>query len=118
MEKIIARSNESRWHQCGGGSQLLEPYLTTCLLDNGEGPVIEDILNGTFQISPDTSIATTDFIQACKQPNNIELIPDKSCIRARYSITMKSLNKQIELTCTYIQHVGHYQVITRYKAIS
>ena len=75
MEKSIAKSNVSKWHQCEGGSKLLEPQFTSSLGYYGEGPEIKDILNGTFQYPSNTSTVTKDFLQAFIQPSNIYSIP-------------------------------------------
>ena len=41
MEKIIAKLNESKWHQCEGGIQILETQFTSSLGHYREDPVIK-----------------------------------------------------------------------------
>ena len=81
-------------------------------------PSNKDSLNCIFRFPPYTSTATKDFLQDYKHPTHIDLIPDSNCIRFIFSNTMKFWNKRRESTCTYRQHVGHYQVITRHNALS
>ena len=109
MEAVNAPSNESKWHQTEGGSQLHEKEFIDKLGRFGEGPEIDDVLKGNFEFPLTTSDATREYINACKQPENMDIVREIPNVIDRYKLTKLSWKKRRESTCTDGQHVGHYQ---------
>ena len=70
VEAAIIKSNERKYHQTEGGSQLLEPFLTQDIGTCGDGPKVNEILDGTYLPPPSSTDATIAFLAACKRPEN------------------------------------------------
>ena len=64
VEYAIINSNKRKYHQTEGGSELLSDALVQYLACYDRGPLVEQVLNGTYVPPPGTSAATTDFLQA------------------------------------------------------
>ena len=109
IERVIANSNDINSHQTEGGSQLLTPTFITELGSHGEGPLVTNVLNGTYIPPEGSSLATRDFLSACKAHDNINELPATPDICGRYHDTKKLWKLRRESTCTYNQHMGHYQ---------
>ena len=62
MERVIAKSNEAQWHKTEGGSHLHNIEFIEKLGSYGEGPEVQNVLDGNFQFPDSTSIDTRDFI--------------------------------------------------------
>ena len=118
MEKVIATSNELKWHQTEGGSQLHSDSFISKLGSFGNGPDVNKVLDGTFNSPPGTSVATKDFLNACRRPHNLNIIQSESDILTRYATAMASWEARRESTCTYGQHVGHYKAACRHTFLS
>jgi len=58
VENAIIQSNEFKYHQTEGGSQLLEPCLTCNIGTFDDGPRVNDILDGTYT-APPSSVGET-----------------------------------------------------------
>jgi hypothetical protein len=52
IEAAIIEENEKKYHQTEGTSQITSPLLLPLLGKHGEGPAIDQILNGTFNPPP------------------------------------------------------------------
>jgi len=80
----IIKSNERKYHQTEGGSQLLEPFLTQDIGTFGDGPKVNKILAGTYSPPPSSTDATIAFLEACKRPENfIESTPKSAGLDLR-----------------------------------
>ena len=115
VERVIATSNEKQWHATEGGSQLHTPTFIAKLGTYGEGGDINKVMDGSFTYPPDTSIDTKDFLEACKRIDVKEDTPVELNTRSRYQTFIQSWKRRRESTCTYGQHVGHYQAASRHK---
>ena len=71
VESAIIQSNERKYHQTEGGPQLIEPFLTRDIGTFGDGPKVDDILDGTYSPPPASTDATVAFLEACKRPDNL-----------------------------------------------
>ena len=55
-----------------GGSQLLDEVFTADLGRFGEGPYTNAVLDGAYIPPVTATLATVDFLQVCKRPQNCE----------------------------------------------
>ena len=96
MEKVIATSNESKWHQTetNNKSDLLKPQLIKKLGLYGEGVDVKDVLAGTFVCPNDTSDATKEFLGACKTHVNLKENNNMAGIRSRFKAYKTSWNRR------------------------
>ena len=115
MEEVISKSNEKQWHITEGGSQLHTSPFVAKLGTYGEGKDICKVMNGTFSFPPETSNDTRDFIEACRKVNPDDNLKGEISLRSRYQTFLQSWKVRRESTCTYGQHVGHYQAASRHK---
>ena len=118
IEEAIITSNERKYHQTEGGSQLLDPPFISKLGKHGEGLETENVLNGDFVFPPNTSDATKDFLNACKIHPLTETTTDSGNLRKKYKATLHSWKIRREKTCSYNQHIGHYKVAMKDKFLS
>jgi hypothetical protein len=58
IEAAIIEENEKKYHQTEGTTQITSPLLLPLLGKHGEGPAINQILNGTFNPPPGISQST------------------------------------------------------------
>jgi len=56
--------NENTIKLAEGGSQLIEPFLTRDISTFGDGPKVDDILDGTYSPPPESTDATIAFLEA------------------------------------------------------
>ena len=115
VERVIATSNEKQWHVTEGGSQLHTPPFIAKLGTYGEGEDINKVMDGSFNFPPDTTTDTKYFLEACTRIDVKDDIPVEMTIRSRYQAFIQSWKRRRESTCTYGQHVGHYQAASRHK---
>ena len=118
IEKIIAKGNDENSHQCEGRSQLLTHQFISDLGHHGEGKFTNKVLDGTYVLPDNTSPATRDFLHACQSHADIATVQPDHDIRSRYWATKNLWNKRRESTCTYHQHVGHYQAAMKDNNLS
>ena len=109
LEKHILENCERIEHQTENGSQLLQKDFLNDLGKYGEGPKVNDVLNGTYCFPPTTSEATKDFLTNCKKANNATIPPTQPDIVTRYKNYIISWNRRKEKTSSYNQHIGHYK---------
>ena len=114
IEANIMKTNEAKYHQTEGGSQLLEEEFTAELGLHGEGPEIKKVLEGTYIPPPSATQATKDFLSACRSDSNI----NTSSVINRFLRQKKSWTKRKERTCTYNHHIGHFKSIFTDKRLS
>ena len=119
IERLCANENERKWHQCEtGGSQLLRPPFINDLGHHGEGPMISNVLNGTYTPPPSSSPDTSDFLSACRISHEAEELKHRqNDILTRYLDFKKSWQIRKESTCTHNLHIGHYKAAIRHKDI-
>ena len=101
--------NEKVGHQTEGVSQLLRPEFLKGLGNYGEGPETDLVLTGTFQFPENTTVATKDFLNACKNNPKIATVKRNDNIFTRYHNTMKLWVMCKEKTCTYGKYMGYYK---------
>ena len=109
IEKALCTVNEAKYHQTEGGSQLLQKEFMDLLGTHGEGPEVNNVLEGTFSYPLNTSEATKDFLQACRRPDNIKDIPSEKNPVQRFNAFVKSWKIRKERTISANQHIGHYK---------
>ncbi|GFH55416.1 hypothetical protein CTEN210_11892, partial [Chaetoceros tenuissimus] len=109
MERVILNENEKKYHQTEGGSQLLDQEYVKLLGNYGEGPATASVLDGTFIFPEGTSQSTRDFIEACKELDEIEVPPYEDSLEDHFANFVKGYNIRKEKTCTYAQHLGHFK---------
>lgn len=108
VERLIIQENEQKYHQTEGSTDLLSQDFFEKLGQYGEGPEVDDVLNGSFEFPPNTSQATIDFIQHCKRVEQLPP-PDPSNIRASFLAYNKAWKLRKEKTNSANQHMGHYK---------
>ena len=118
IERAMAAGNEKVGHQTEGGSQLLKPEFIKCLGNYGEGPDTDSVLRGTFQCPENTSDATKDFLDACKNSTKIDAVQTNDTVSTRYRNCMKLWGIRKEKTCTYGKHMGHYKAAMKHSWLS
>ena len=109
MEKIIIQSNEAKFHQTEGGSQLLEDDIIATLGSHGEGPHIPNVLQGTFIPPESASEDTIEFLNSCRLPSQATHPTSHSHSISRYEDHVNSWLICKETTCTHNHHIGHYK---------
>ena len=119
IERLCAKENERKWHQCeDGGSQLLLPPFINDLGHYGEGPRIEGVLNGTYVPPASSSPETTAYLSACRISREaIELERTQNDITSRFIDFKKSWEIRKESTCTHNLHIGHYKAAMKHKDV-
>lgn len=117
VENAIIKSNERKYHQTEGSSQLIPDAIVQDLGSFGDGPRVEQVLNGTYIPPPGTSEATKDFLQACQYPDNLQRQIDLPT-PVRYWNVVKTWKQRKEATTSANQHVGHYKAIMRHPTLS
>ena len=86
MEEVIAISNEHKWHQTEGGSELLYKEMIELLGHYGEGPDIDKVLNGTFIPSMTASLATKVFLPTYKIHEGVTHLSNENDRSKRFHI--------------------------------
>ena len=69
VKRAIINSNEHKYHQTEGGSELLSDALVQDLGCFGEGPLVEQVLKGTYvppQPPPQTSFKHSNIQTTCR----------------------------------------------------
>ena len=118
IDTVMARENEKMGHQTEGGSQLLTKDYITCLGNHGEGPDVQEVLDGTFKFPPNTTDATKDFITACKYNPEVDTVNIRSTNSTRYKDVKRLWSIRKEKTCTYGKHIGHYKAVMQHAWLS
>ena len=84
----------------------------------GDGPNVQDVLDGKFQYPPNCSQDTKDFLDNCKYDTNVETVKENTSIRHKYQQHLRSWRARRESTCSYGQHVGHYKAVLKHSFLS
>jgi len=116
VEKAIIESNERKYHQTEGGSQLLEPFSRD-IGTFGDGPIVTDILDGTYIPPPSSTNATISFLQACKRPDKFISTTPKTA-PFRYLNEVRTWRQCKETTTSANQHIGHYKAVMKHPSLS
>jgi len=111
VESAVMRENERKYHQTEGGSQLLDSVFQKDFGSFGEGPAIDEVLQGTYTIPPHATQATKDF------PDSFES-PSVDPIVSRYRDYVHSWKCRKEKTTSANQHMGHYKACMSYPWLS
>ena len=118
MEKAIIQSNEQKYHQTVGGSQLLEPFLTRDIGTFGDRSRVNEILDGTYVPPPSSTDATIDFLQACKRHDNFISNPQTTAPATQYWNEVRTWRQRKETTTSANQHIGHYKAVMQHPSLS
>ena len=105
MEEYIVRENEEKFHQTEGWSPLLEGRLFEDLGLMGDGPKVQEVLNGTYIPPPDTSEATSTWLQSLK----IKDPKQRKWLSTSYSNFQQGWKKVKERTSSGELHFGHFK---------
>ena len=92
--------------------------MTELLGEYGEGPEVEKVLNGTFAPPPSTSMATKDFLSACKKHEGAGLLSREQNAVSRYITNKRSWSVRREATSTSGKYIGHYQAAMKHGYLS
>ena len=117
VEAAIIKSNERKYHQTEGGSQLLEPFFTQDIGTCGDGPKVNEILNGTYLPPPASTDATIAFLEACKRPDNFIDATHQSA-PTRYWNQVRTWRQRKEKTTSANQHIGHFKAVMTHSSLS
>ena len=117
VEKAVMAENERKFHQTEGGSQLLSDRFVRDIGKFGNGPSVANILEGTYDLPPEATDATKDFLNACQRPNNLVERPTESVV-SRYWNLVKAWKTRKERTASANQHIGHYKAIMGHTSLS
>ncbi|GFH50742.1 hypothetical protein CTEN210_07218 [Chaetoceros tenuissimus] len=108
VERLIIHENERKYHQTEGGTEFLQREFLEKLGKYGEGPEVDNVLDGSFEFPPDTSEAMKDFIRYCKRVDNLPA-PDLNNVRGSFLAYIKAWKIRKEKTNSANQHMGHYK---------
>ena len=109
IEKLIIDTNEKKYHQTEGCSQLLTQAAIEVFGHFGEKDETENILNGISPIPPNFDSHTKDFVSECLLDPVIQPIPTSNDPVIRFKNFVKGWQIRKENTSTYNQHIGHYK---------
>ena len=84
----------------------------------GEGPEVENVMNGTFVPPADTSTATKDFLSACTKHKGAGLLSREQNTVGRYRTNKRSWKVRRETTSTGGKHIGHFQAAMKHKYLT
>ena len=114
VEEKIAQNNEAKYHQTeSGGCQLTDPVFINDLGMHGEGPRIQEVLDGTYEIPDISTQETKDFLEACKYVDGVDSVMRNPTVIERYRDLRKSWRCRKERTTSYHHHVGHYKAVMK-----
>ena len=105
MEKYIIRENEKKYHQTERSCPLLQGELLDDIGLLGDGPAVEDILNGTYSFPPNTSEITKKWIRNLHIKNRDKRQAVANTLR-EYRQGWKRVK---EFTASGELHFGHYK---------
>ena len=82
----------------------------------GEGPKVQDILEGNYVPPTFLDDSTIAFLEACKRvpSTDIPLMPKEE----RFEKFKASWKVRKEKTCSYNQHIGHFKAAMRHPELS
>ena len=114
MEKLIIAENEKKYHQTENSCPLLQGQLLEDIGLLGDGPAVEDILNGTYIPPPSSSTATKLWLKNLHIPNRDKREAIQSTLR-EYRHGWKLVR---EHTASGELHFGHYQACAQHDMLS
>ena len=119
IDKVCANENQRKYHLPESGtSQFLEEAFIKDLGHHGEGPEINNVLNGTYTSPALTTQATEDFLDACTTTPDILSLAKHPTLPYRYKVQTESWKCRKEKTTTYNQSMAHYKAVFSDKFIS
>ena len=113
MEKEIIKENERKFHQTEGRCPLLHGQLYKDLGAIGDGPKVEEVLNGTYTPPPGTSEVTKSWLKRMTMVNPDKL---KNAIISLQDYR-KGWSKIKERTASGELHIGHFKAGVQHKEI-
>jgi len=117
VESAVMRENERKYHQTEGGSQLLDSIFQKDFGSFGEGPAMDEVLQGTYAIPPHATQATKYFLEACKAPDSFETLSVNPIV-SRYRDYAHSWKCRKQKTTSANQHMGHYKACMSHPFLS
>ena len=112
MVRHIIKENSAKYNQ-NGDCPLLQDKLLKDLGILGDGPEVENVLNGTYEPPPSTSWATRRWLQQMKIEN--------PTVRDEIATSLKDYRrgwrKAKERTASGDLHMGHFKVGAAHKRI-
>ena len=112
VEQKTALNNEAKYHETeSGGCQLTDPIVVNDLGMHGDGPRIQDVLYGTYEIPDVSTPETRDFLEACKYVGGVDSIMRNPTVIDPYRALKKSWRCREERTTSYHHHIGHYKAV-------
>ena len=81
MEAALLATNERKYHQCEGGSQLLLDECIAIFGKYGEGEGINKVLEGNMVYPRFLTQDTRDFLESCKLKDPANVMPQVDIVR-------------------------------------
>ena len=106
MERMIIAENQKKYHQTEARCPLLRGQLLEDIGILGNGPAVEDILNGTYECPEGTSEATKLWLKTLHIPNRDTRTAPIQTLREY----QQGWKKAREFTASGDLHFGHFKV--------
>ena len=114
MEKLIMDENEKKYHQTEKSCPLLQGQRLEDIGLLGDGPEVENILNGTYQQPPDISPATKLWLDNLFIPNRDTL----EAVLTTLAEYKRGWGYVKESTSSGILHFGHYKACATHDMLA
>ena len=109
MEAEIIEENKKKYHQTEKTCPFLHEPLVSDLGHCGDGPKVNDVINGTYDIPEEVDEYTKDFLRQCKYTGQTTTLP-------RTPLEYKqSWEKMKERTSSSYPHFGHYKAVCKHN---
>ena len=105
MEDYIMRENEEKFHQTEGWSPLLDGQLAKDLGCYGDGPKVDEVLNGTYLPPLGTTKATQLWLKSLAIPHNSQ----RQWLTTSLQNFRQGWKKVKERTTSGDLHFGHFK---------
>ena len=114
MERLIMEENERKYHQMETSCPLLQGQLLDDIGLLGDGPEVENILNGTYQQPPDISPATKLWLENLYIPNH----DTREAVLTTLAEYRQGWGYVKEYTSSGILHFGHYKACAMHDMLA
>jgi len=114
MERLIIQENESKYHQTESRCPLLQGQLLRDIGLLGDGPEVENILNGTYEYPDDTSEAVRLWLDNLHTPDR-QMTEPKGYTLREYRRGWKLAK---EFTSSGDLHFGFYKADAEHDMLS
>ena len=116
LETAIIKENIVKYHQTEDSCPLFTPQLMRDIGPMGEGPKVQDILQGTYECAPDTPKHVKTFIQSMSQP--VTTTQPEGCFLMSQQEFRESWKVVKERTSSSGAHIGHYKAACQHDELS